>query len=430
MWKVLSVTSDLNSRISGTWFETVFHEFIYNSSHFPLVLILAEFWVSTDTLQEKITIITIIHIGTFLQVFVLANVKYEGRGYFIVGNLVGPIVIYAFASMIFGFGYLDARPIYQFYLGFAVLIGICQEAQQRIRGDIIQHMFILLENLVRAQIPLAAYMLMDMDEFRGIEHWESFLRDPSHRYLLLVFPLFGLKLGLANINYFRYHQIMRATAIELKRYTEWFLGPQLFKALAMNPASLKLTRKDRTVVFADIRGFTAWCEATTPENVVEVVNRYYQNAEQVFSNHQALKWEYIGDEVLALFKDSHQAVRAAVQLRDTLDPLLRTHGLGIGIGLNAGPMIEGMFGGEHIRKYSVLGDTVNTGKRICDVAGAGEILLSEGLYGSLQGAVPFGSPRHAQLKGKRQPLALYPLALEEEDTSANPKAPPPPWRVA
>ena len=417
MWRVLTNSSDMNSRISGTYFETAFHEFIYNSSHFPLALILAELLVYESTWHHKAMMIFILHVAVLLQVLVLASIQTEKQRFYILGNLIGPFTVGILGIGMFGIGAFDGKLLYFIYVVFAFGVGVTQEVQNLTKWEILQHVFILLENFLRAQIPLVAYLLFDTNEFRDLSHWRVFISDPSHLFLLVVFPLFGLKMGLGNINHHRYRHILKYTAQELKRYTEWFFGPQLFQILSSDPSMLNLSRKERTVVFSDIRGFTKWSEDNSPEQVVALINQFYDISDHIFGRYGALKWDFTGDEVLAIFKDPRQAVQAALIFVGVARPVIRRFGLDIGTGINSGQMYEGLLGGDHIRKYTVLGDEVNTGKRICDVANGGEVLISERIQRSLGKSLMLNAPRLESVKGKRLPLLLFPVTALRHPTS-------------
>jgi DNA-binding response OmpR family regulator len=132
---------------------------------------------------------------------------------------------------------------------------------------------------------------------------------------------------------------------QLRRYTAWLFGKTLFSQAVAAPGNLRLHSQTRTVLFADIRGFTEWSERHSPEEVVELLNEYFESAEKLAAAATVIKTEHRGDEIMAVFAAPGEAVRLAVELVETVDARLRARGLSLGIGLHCGPVIEGLMGG-------------------------------------------------------------------------------------
>jgi len=197
---------------------------------------------------------------------------------------------------------------------------------------------------------------------------------------------------------------------QLRKYTEWLFGRNLFSQAVTAPDSLGLQRQERTIIFADIRGFTRWSEQRSPEEVVQMMNHYFEVAEGVWAKSTVIKTEYTGDEIMGVFPGVQQAAAAAVALRVELDKLLQPLGLGFGAGLHAGPVVEGLVGSAHVKEYCFVGDTVNTARRICDHADIGEILLSRDAWSLEQERLEVGPARHLEVKGKSQPLTVHALS--------------------
>ena len=198
---------------------------------------------------------------------------------------------------------------------------------------------------------------------------------------------------------------LRRVSAQLKTYSEWLLGPELLGRILSNPDALSLVRRERTVIFVDIRNFTRWSEPRPPEEVVAMLNRYYTAAERIAKQH----------EVMAIFGDAQRAVATAIELRAELTPVLAEHGLGAGIGLHTGPLVEGLLGSKDLKFYDVIGDTVNTAKRIESAASETEALASEAtrLATGKGNHIAFGSARLIEAKGKDVPITVYPLLIIE-----------------
>ena len=202
---------------------------------------------------------------------------------------------------------------------------------------------------------------------------------------------------------------LRNVSAQLKTYSEWLLGRDLLGRILSNPDALSLARRERTVVFVDIRNFTRWSETRPPEEVVAMLNLYYIAAEAIAIQRGMIKLKFSADEIMAIFEDTQCAAAAALDWRTELTRLLREHNLGAGIGLHTGPLVEGLLGTKDVKFYDVVGDTVNTAKRIENAASESEILISESTRRALGSYVTVGASRPIEAKGKEAPVTVYPL---------------------
>jgi class 3 adenylate cyclase len=141
-----------------------------------------------------------------------------------------------------------------------------------------------------------------------------------------------------------------------------------------------------------------------------MLNRYYDAAEIVLKQHQAIKTRWLADEVLAVFASADEAVAAASELRAAMGTLFSDLEIGVGIGLNTGLVVEGLMGSHTMQAYDVIGDTVNTAKRIEGGAAAGEVLLAETTWQKLTPGYAVSLARQIAAKGKALPVTVYPLA--------------------
>jgi class 3 adenylate cyclase len=217
----------------------------------------------------------------------------------------------------------------------------------------------------------------------------------------------GLVIGVANATADGYLALLRSTAAQLKHYSELAMGRQVLERAVADESSLAPTRRDRTVVFLDIRGFTAWSERQSPEEVVRMLNAFYGAVESTVAPFWPIRIKYTADEALVVFAEPAPALAAARALREALVPHLAPFGLSAGFGIHAGAVIEGLLGSESVKAFDVLGDTVNVAKRLCEAAAGGEILVTAEtpLVGTAHGPV-----RELQAKGKAQPLRVLALA--------------------
>jgi class 3 adenylate cyclase len=174
-----------------------------------------------------------------------------------------------------------------------------------------------------------------------------------------------------------------------------------------DPASLALARRERAILVMVMRGFTAWSETQPPETDVAGLGRYYEAAEEVFARNPPIRSKFAADEIMAVYGESGRALQAARELARAQAESLRDSGLGAGIGLHWGAVVEGLIGGRAIKQFDVVGDTVNTAKRIEGAAGPGEILASEA-FCAASGAASLGA-RSIEVKGKVAPLRVHRL---------------------
>src|SRR5262249_5930683 len=148
-------------------------------------------------------------------------------------------------------------------------------------------------------------------------------------------------------------------------------------------------RREITVVFADLRGFTAFSESAEPEEVMAVLRDYHGELGRIIDHYEGTLERFAGDGIMILFNDpiphadhTKRAVRMAIEMRDSVGKLTerwrsRGHLLGFGIGVALGYATLGEIGFERRREYAAVGSVTNLAARLCDEAKAGQILLSQ-----------------------------------------------------
>jgi adenylate cyclase len=178
--------------------------------------------------------------------------------------------------------------------------------------------------------------------------------------------------------------------------------------------------KKATVLFADIRGFTAMSERIPPQDIVTMLNEYFEIMVEIIFKRGGTLDKFIGDEIMAIWgapfpgpDDTSQAVRAAVEMQSALlefNETRQNEGLDpihIGVGLNTGEVVAGYMGSTRSMSYTVVGDIVNTAARICAVAGPGEIVIAARTLGEVRDSVEVEPMPPARVKGKREPVEVY-----------------------
>jgi adenylate cyclase len=202
---------------------------------------------------------------------------------------------------------------------------------------------------------------------------------------------------------------------------ERFLPRQVVDEILRSPSGIKLggVRQKVTALFADVRNFTTLSESSTPELIVNLLNRYFSMVSEIIFRHGGTLDKYIGDGLMAMFGapyvsalDAVQAVRAAVEMQRAMIPFnerMTAENLppiDIGIGINTGPAIIGYIGSETRLDYTAIGDTINTAARLEGIAAPGQIVISENTMQALDEGFTLRPLGTEKLKGKNVNLRI------------------------
>jgi adenylate cyclase len=201
-----------------------------------------------------------------------------------------------------------------------------------------------------------------------------------------------------------------------------FHGSSVTEDLMKGDLQLGGSKKMVTVFFSDIRDFTKFSEGHTPEEVVEMLNEYFQIMVKIINVHGGVVDKFIGDAIMAIWgapntseRDSQNAVKAAIEMRKALAELNERRGgrgkipIKIGMGLHRGDAISGTIGSEERMEYTVIGDTVNQASRIeaSTKAFGTDLLLSQELAGFVQEEFVVEEAGAVEVKGKSEALKLF-----------------------
>ncbi len=180
--------------------------------------------------------------------------------------------------------------------------------------------------------------------------------------------------------------------------------------------------RDVAVLFCDIRGFTPLSEVLSPKEVVSFLNDYYQTMTEVVKQHNGSVIQFVGDEIFAafgaleLYPDNEiNSVYCAMKMMDVLPILNKKYKekfnteIEMGIGINYGEVVAGNLGSEDRIRYSVTGDTVNTGKRIETITKdyPNSIIISDSVYQKVQEVVKVKAWEPIFVKGKKDKILVY-----------------------
>lgn len=200
-----------------------------------------------------------------------------------------------------------------------------------------------------------------------------------------------------------------------------FLAPQVAQMVASEAHShaLESHRREITVVFCDLRGFTAFTESSDPEEVMGVLSEYHESVGKLIFRYEGTLERFLGDGIMIVFNDpipasDHcaRAVRLALGMRDSVERLAEKwrsdgHDLGFGIGIATGFATLGLIGFDKRREYTAIGRVTNLASRLCDEAKPGQILIAQRTYSALQSEVQAAHIGDLQLKGFNRPMAAY-----------------------
>jgi adenylate cyclase len=211
-----------------------------------------------------------------------------------------------------------------------------------------------------------------------------------------------------------------------------YVSPAVVKELVDDPSRARLggQRREMSVLFSDIRGFTTFSEAGQPEDVIRQLNEYFTHMVDLLFHHQGTLDKFVGDMIMALFgapiedpDHADHAVRMGLGMLDGLDKLnaaWRAQGrptFDIGIGINTGDMIVGNVGSEKTLSYTVIGDNVNLGSRLesLNKQYGTHIIISEATLRKLKGSYHVRPLGQVKVKGKTKDVSIFEVCRSREE---------------
>ena len=204
-----------------------------------------------------------------------------------------------------------------------------------------------------------------------------------------------------------------------------FLSPQIADLIVSGTLDsttedlLKSHRREITVVFLDLRGFTAFTETADPEEVMGVLHEYHTEMGRLIMEHNGTIQHFAGDGIMICFNDpmtiespAKEAVSMAIRMQADFDLLAqawkkRGYDLHMGIGIAQGYATMGTIGFEGRRDYSAIGSVCNLASRLCGDATAGQILVSQKVFGFVEELVAAEPVGELSLKGFHKPVPAF-----------------------
>jgi adenylate cyclase len=212
----------------------------------------------------------------------------------------------------------------------------------------------------------------------------------------------------------------------IKGAFQHYVSASVVNEIVKNPGSLKLggERRDFTVLFSDIRGFTTLSEEMDPQDLVHFLNDYLTAMSEIILRYKGMLDKYVGDEIMAVYgaplPQPDHAERACRTALGMMDELRRLHGkwkaenrplVNHGIGINTGIMSVGNMGSRIKFDYTAIGDNVNLGARLegTNKEYGTNIIISESTYEQTKGKIAVRELDLVAVKGRAKPVAIYEL---------------------
>jgi adenylate cyclase len=246
--------------------------------------------------------------------------------------------------------------------------------------------------------------------------------------LVLFYPL--LAIGAVNLGIIiRRYVAEEQERVRLRRTFESYVAPTVVQEIMKHPDNLRLggERRELTILFTDIRGFTTLSENLAPEELVTVLHDFLNPMSNIVIKYGGTIDKYIGDAIMALYgapldlpEHARAACRSALDMVATLRDLAREWAaqgrpqFRVGVGINTGVVAVGNMGSDRLFDYTAIGDNVNLASRLegLNKYYGTEILLSQGTVQNLNGEFILRSTDLVQVKGKAQPLEVFELLGE------------------
>lgn len=210
-----------------------------------------------------------------------------------------------------------------------------------------------------------------------------------------------------------------------------YVGSEILDMILKSPERnwLKGQKNEATVLFADIRGFTAYSEQNNPEKVVEELNEFFEIATGIIQKHKGYVDKFIGDAVLGVFgvplyygDHEKKALLACMEMQQMFKKMggARNRLLElVGISVNSGLLVSGNIGSQAKMEYTVIGDTVNMASRMNSLANAGEVIISKAIFEKLENTVETLTLPPASIKGKSGKIQVYKV-IKFKESGKNP----------
>ena len=209
---------------------------------------------------------------------------------------------------------------------------------------------------------------------------------------------------------------------KVKNTFKRYVSKQVVDEILDNQSNLNLGGEEReaTVLFTDIRGFTSMSEKMDPKTVVSTLNEYFSEMIDIVFKYNGTLDKIIGDELMIVYgaplsseDDTTRALKTAIEMQACIKKMnvkrkkKKEAEILVGAGINRGNVVSGNIGSREMMDYTVIGDTVNLGSRLCSVANPGEILVSDSVFEISKCDFAFKKLNPINVKGKKNKVNVY-----------------------
>ena len=241
----------------------------------------------------------------------------------------------------------------------------------------------------------------------------------------IIYPLLALGLVYISLTVYRYLTEERERK-KIKGAFTYYVSSSVVNEMLKHPEKLKLggDRRELSVLFSDIRGFTTIAEGLTPEELVHLLNEYLTVMTDIVFKYDGTLDKYMGDAIMAIFgapldlpdhpiKACHSALEMIEELKNLNQKWIAEgkHPMDIGIGINTGPMMVGNMGSAQRFDFTAMGDSVNLGSRLEGVNKSYKtnIIISEFTFERVKNEFTCMELDAVRVKGKKRPVKIYSL---------------------
>jgi adenylate cyclase len=209
------------------------------------------------------------------------------------------------------------------------------------------------------------------------------------------------------------------------QYVDPSVVTELVALASIEDLKLGGERRELTVLFADVRGFTTLSEELPPEEVMTLLNDFTERCTSIVFAHGGTLDKYIGDALMAFWNaprpapdHADRALAAAVAMAGKGAEELRKRGVRIGIGLCSGGVVVGNVGGASRKSYTAIGDVVNTASRLCGAAPGGSVLIADSTWDLLQDRPAAERLEPLSVKGRQGKVGVHAIRVDDRVASA------------
>ncbi len=263
--------------------------------------------------------------------------------------------------------------------------------------------------------------LLHGDELLGLLHLDSSVAIDAFKEkdLQVLTSIAGqAAMSIANARMAKRIEAQMTQRAQLQRLLSPALAEQVLEG------SLKVEKggelRDAAVLFSDIRGFTATSENARPQDVLTMLNEYFEAMVDVLFRHEGTLVSYLGDAMMAVFgaplgveDATMKAVVCGFEMQQVLTEFNKARAakglppILAGIGVNCGEVVSGMIGSSRTMQYTAIGDTTNTAARLCSVATAGQVVVSASVAKRIGDRIDLEALPPVRLKGKAEEQAIF-----------------------